>query len=288
ETFIAPVAWQNDWPVINPDKKEIKYTYTFPYPEVKLPDARPQSGNFGYTLTFEKKLDPALLFLRTRDSSSYSLSKDKGLTLKLKPETCAGLGNPSFIGKRQQHLHGSFETELTFASKASNEQAGLVAFQDEQHFYFLCQSVAAGGPVVQLFQSGPDKQPLVLLAQEPLKMAKTKVGLRISQEGDAYRFEFAESPKNWRTLKDKVDARFLSTQVAGGFIGCVVGMYATSSGQPSTNTAAFKYLTLKMGFEVIGGEVAEGRVPPFGIVIGEIVADFQARFGEVAEAAAGE
>ena len=43
-----------------------------------------------------------------------------------------------------------------------------------------------------------------------------------------------------------------------------------------------------MGFEVVGGEVAEGRVPPLSIVIGDVLADFQARFGEVAEAAAGE
>jgi len=41
-----------------------------------------------------------------------------------------------------------------------------------------------------------------------------------------------------------------------------------------------------MGFEVIRGEVAESRVPPFSIVIGDVMADFQARFGEVAEAAA--
>jgi hypothetical protein len=43
-----------------------------------------------------------------------------------------------------------------------------------------------------------------------------------------------------------------------------------------------------MGFEVIVGEVAEGRVPPFSIVIDDVMADFQARFDEVAGAAAGE
>ncbi|RZK90033.1 MAG: glycoside hydrolase family 43 protein, partial [Hymenobacter sp.] len=46
----------------------------------------------------------------------------------------------------------------------------------------------------------------------------------------------------WNVLKDQVDGKFLSTQVAGGFIGCLVGMYATSSGQPTANTASFKYL----------------------------------------------
>ena len=242
ETFIAPVAWQDDWPVINAGNKEIQYSYTRQYPEVKQPKALPQSGNFAYTLTFDKQLDPALLFLRTRDSSSYSLSKASGLTLKLKPATCAETGNPSFIGKRQQHLRCSTETELAFAAKAEAEQAGLVAFQDEHHYYYLCKSVAGGKPVVQLFKSGAAQQPPELLAQQPLGAAAGKLRLRIGAEGDAYRFEFAEAGQQWHTLKDKVDARFLSTQVAGGFIGCLFGMYATSSGQPTTNQAAFKYL----------------------------------------------
>lgn len=242
ETFIAPVTWKDDWPIINPDSKEIQYRYARKYPEVKQPKALPQSGNFTYTLPFDKQLDPSLLFLRTHDSTSYALSKANGLTLKLKPETCSELGSPSFIGKRQQHLRGSTETELTFAARTGNEQAGLVIFQDEHHFYYLCKSMAGSKPVIQLYKSGADKQPLELLAQMPLATATGKVRLRINAEADTYSFQFAESPQKWRTLKDKVDARFLSTQVAGGFIGCLFGMYATSSGQPTTNTAAFKYL----------------------------------------------
>jgi hypothetical protein len=41
-----------------------------------------------------------------------------------------------------------------------------------------------------------------------------------------------------------------------------------------------------MGFEVVGREVAEGRMPTFGVVIGEIMADFQSGFGELSQTAA--
>jgi hypothetical protein len=41
-----------------------------------------------------------------------------------------------------------------------------------------------------------------------------------------------------------------------------------------------------MGFKVVGREVAEGRLPAFGVVIGEIMAAFQSGFGELGEAAA--
>jgi xylan 1,4-beta-xylosidase len=242
ETFIAPVVWKDEWPIVTSGPNGVQYSYPANFPEVKLKGALPQSGNFAYTLTFDKQLDPALLFLRTVDSSSFSLSKANGLTLKLKPETCAGLGNPAFIGKRQQHLHCSTETELTFVPKAANEQAGLVVFQDEKHFYYLCKSVANGQPTLQLFKSNDEPKNPELLAQAPLKSATAKVRLRIQAEGDTYSFGFSENGKTWISLKDKVDARFLSTQTAGGFIGCLFGMYATSSGQPTTSSATYKWL----------------------------------------------
>jgi alpha-N-arabinofuranosidase len=242
ETFIVPVVWQNEWPVMDPGPNGVQYRYQANFPEVKQSGARPQSGNFGYTLTFENQLDPALLFLRTVDSTSFSLSKGKGLTLKLKPETCAGTGNPAFIGKRQQHMYCTAETELTFAPKATNERAGLVIFQDEKHFYYLCKSVEKRQPLLQLFKSTADAQQPELLAQALLKSATGSVRLRIQAQGDAYSFRFSENGKAWTTLKDKVDGKFLSTQVAGGFIGCLFGMYATSSGQPTTSTASFKWL----------------------------------------------
>ncbi|GAB3296351.1 glycoside hydrolase family 43 protein [Hymenobacter humi] len=242
ETFIVPVVWKDEWPVMDPGPNGVQYSYKASYPEVKQAGARPQSGNFGYTLTFEKQLDPALLFLRTVDSTSFSLSKAKGLTLKLKPETCAETGNPAFIGKRQQHLYCTAETELTFAPKAANEKAGLVIFQDEKHFYYLCKSVDGGKPMLQLFKSTADAKQPELLAQAPLKSATGSVQLRIKAQGDTYGFHFSDNGKAWTTLQDKVDGKFLSTQVAGSFIGCVFGMYATSSGQPTANTASFKWL----------------------------------------------
>jgi alpha-N-arabinofuranosidase len=96
--------------------------------------------------------------------------------------------------------------------------------------------------VVQLFKSTTDPQKPELLAKAPLKAAAGSVQLRMNAEGDAYRFSFSENGKAWTLLQDKVDGRFLSTQVAGGFIGCLFGLYGTSAGPPTTSTASFKWL----------------------------------------------
>lgn len=242
ETFIAPVEWKDGFPMVEHGEKELQYTYKVNYKEVKQKDARPQSGNFQYTITFEKELDPNFLFLRTVDSASFSLSKEKGLTLKLKPETCTEFGNPSFIGKRQQHLYSTAEISLDFSAKSDNEKAGLIIFQDERHFYYLTKSTDQGKEVIQLYKSDGSNKAMSLITQATLESAAKKVMLRISAEGDTYSFHYAVKPNKWTLLKDKVDARFLSTQVAGGFIGCVFGMYATSLGESTTNSASFGYL----------------------------------------------
>ncbi len=241
ETFIAPMKWTDGWPMADLGGDEIKYYYEAKFKEVPQKNALPQSGNFEYTLTFEKGLDPSLLFLRTVDSSSFSFNKADGLTLKLKPETCMEHGNPSFVGKRQQHLFSTAETELSFSPNADNEKAGLVIFQDEKHFYYLCRSADQGKAVIQLFKSA-DNGTMQLLTQSLLTNPAKNVQLRIQAEADKYSFFFADRKNEWKLLKDNVDGKFLSTEVAGGFIGCVFGMYATSLGESTSNLASFKYL----------------------------------------------
>jgi len=241
ETFIAPVEWKNDWPIINPDSKEIKYEYTTNYKEVKQKDALPQLGNFSYTLTFEKSLDPALLFMRTIDSSSFSFSKKNGLTMKLKPETIMEMGNPSFIGKRQQHLYCTTDIELDFKPKTENEKAGLTIFQDEKHFYFITKSLDQGKPAIQLYKAGADGKKMELITQKQISENGKPVKLRIVGEGGYYNFYYTTN-STWELLQDRLDAKYLSTKTAGGFIGCLFGMYATSSGEQTSNSASFKYL----------------------------------------------
>jgi len=245
ETFIAPVKWTEGWPVINPDRKEVQYAYTAKFKEVKVPDTRPQSGNFAYRTTFEKEIDPSLLFLRKNDSASYTLSADKGLTMKLKPETCMEKGNPSFLGKRQQHMNCSAVTPLNFIPKAANEKAGMLIFQSEYNFYFLCKSLDKGKSVIQLYKGDKAKSSMELIIQEVLQNPRGKIALAIDAKGALYDFRYKEEGKKWQVLQDNVDGRYLSTQAAGGFIGALFALYATSSGENSSNTASYQWIDYK-------------------------------------------
>lgn len=242
ETFIAPVKWTDDgWPIIEPDAKEVKYEYTFNWEEQPIKNAHPQSGSFSYRTLFKDTLDQSLLFLRTHDKSWYHLDSKKGLTINLLPTTIMELQNPAFIGKRQQHLIADASIVLDFIAKSENEKAGLTIFQNETHAYFLAKSLKSGKNVIQLFKTNPQTKSMDLVAEKGLGKS-SKTYLKISVDKADYAFYFAEQPNKWKLLKDKIDGRFLSTQTAGGFVGALFGIYATSNGKSSTNNASIQWM----------------------------------------------
>jgi alpha-N-arabinofuranosidase len=241
ETFMAPVQWENGWPIINPGREEVQYHYSFPMKPMDPKPEIPVSGNFRYRDEFDKtELGFNWMFLRTPHEQWYSLS-GRSLRMRLRPETASGTGNPSFLGHRQQHLHGSAVAALEFEPAAENEKAGLIIFQNEKHFYLLCKSVAGKEPVVQLYRSAGTfgrGDRMELLASQKVPKEPKRIFLKVEAKGDIYAFRYAVQPDQWSMLKDSVDATYLSTRVAGGFVGCMYALYATSLGVPS-NTMAY-------------------------------------------------
>jgi xylan 1,4-beta-xylosidase len=245
ETFLAPVRWDNGWPIITSGDEKVQYRYPYPLTPHNQP-AIPFGGDFKIKEDFdENTLRPSWVFLRTPHEKWYDLDVKKGfLTLKLRPETCAGRMNPSFVGRRQQHMNGSASTAVTFIPRSEREKAGLLVFQNETHFYFLCKTMGRRQAEVRLYRSVADTNvsaPMDLLASKRLGRdeARKEVRLKVEAHGASYVFLFGFDGGPWQTLKDGVDARFLSTKVAGGFVGCMYAMYATSSGKPSKSSASF-------------------------------------------------
>ncbi|MCA9732528.1 glycoside hydrolase family 43 protein [candidate division KSB1 bacterium] len=240
ETFLAPVKWFNGWPVINPDFDEVQYTYP-----IKVSSGIEQKEierNFKRWDNFDSaKLDFAWTFQRPLKNQWYSLEEKPGfLTIAVRPETCNDMTNPSFIGRRQQHLRCTATTKLLFDAQTENEKAGLCIFQNENHYYFIGLSKSAGKNVVQFYQSTASGMEL---KNEAMLTSNKNVRLRINAEREFYSFQYAESDGDFKTLADGIDARFVSTKGVGGvtFVGSFFGMYATSMGKPSSTKAYFDW-----------------------------------------------
>ena len=246
ETFMAPVSWLEGWPRINPDAVEIQPGYPAPLPIAPASSPLLFSGAFSLRDEFDGTiLAPNWQLLRTPREAWYTLHHG-AVVMKVRPETCSGTGNPSFLGHRQQHIYGMAATALDFSPRSEHEKAGLIVFQNDTHYYFLCKSRRGKQAVIELYQSTDGKNAREamhrlksVVLKEPLHAAG--IELKITAAGGSYGFYYAESPGAWKVLLDGVDGTFLSTRVAGGFVGSMYGLYATSLGRPSDNTARFEW-----------------------------------------------
>lgn len=252
ETFMTPVEWIDGWPVINPGFAEVQYRYPVPLPQLTKKVNNNFSGNLYYKDDFNNTiLNPRFVFLRNLEDNLYSLSAKKGfLTVPLKPSTVSGNENPAFIGFRQQNITGYASTGIDFNPTSENEKAGLLIFQNETHYYFLCKSTENNNPVVQLFKSETKAgERSELLATQQLTTTK-EIQLKIEANSGNYSFYYAEKKNNWILLKDNVDGKFLSTKIAGGFVGSMFALYGTSAGKPTNNMCRFNWFEYKGDDEV--------------------------------------
>ncbi|HRX94687.1 MAG TPA: glycoside hydrolase family 43 protein [Chitinophagaceae bacterium] len=240
ETFMAPVKWTTDgWPVFDLGGDEVKYQY--PINATKNTSLQPFNGNYTFKDDFDgDKLNLRYRFLRTVKDSWYSLSENKGtLVIQLRKETVAGRSNPSFVGFSQPHLKGHAATALKFSPKSPNEKAGLIAMQNETHFYYLAQSVKNGKSVIELFKDSS------VIASKKITIKKNKdLYLKIVANNDKYSFYYATQENKWQLLFADADGKYLSTKGAGGFVGTLYGMYATSDGVSSDNKAVYDWLEI--------------------------------------------
>ena len=112
-------------------------------------------------------------------------------------------------------------TELT-PPAAPGVSAGLAAFQNEKYWYFLGTRRDAGGLQVFLERRAGESRQLFV---EHLAAAPQSLRLRISADGASHSF-FYDAGQGWKALRENDDGSILSTEVAGGFVGTVLGPFA--------------------------------------------------------------
>jgi xylan 1,4-beta-xylosidase len=251
ETFLVPVTWKNEWPHMVEGNDEVKYSYPVPMPAVTKKVNNPFGGNVSFKDEFHgSTLDYRYIFLRNPEPMMYSLTTKKGaLILALKPQTATERKSPAFVGFRQHNIKGYAITSLDFTPAADNEKAGMLIFQSERNYYFLAKSTDKGQPMVQLYKSpGRGANTPELLASQ--KISGANLFLKIEADGDRYSFYYGEKKGKWILLKDGVDGKFLSTKVAGGFVGSVFALYGTSNGAATKSSAVFNSFEYKGDDEV--------------------------------------
>ncbi|HTL67714.1 MAG TPA: glycoside hydrolase family 43 protein [Lacunisphaera sp.] len=223
ETFLLPVQWTDDgWPRILPRGERVPLMAASPRGASVDPALPPLTGNFTATDTFDgTTLDPSWIMLRAPKETWWNVAGGK-LSLVPRADLLTGRGNPSFLGQRLKHARFDATTELAPPATAGTS-AGLAAFQNENHhYYFGVRRTAAGLSAFVERNSGKESE---VLGTAPLPET-TSIALRLSGDDAKLSFAYATQPGDWHVLVPDADAKVLTTRVAGGFVGAIVGLHA--------------------------------------------------------------
>lgn len=228
ETFLLPVHWRDDWPVILlPGEQVPRITQSPPLRPQQSSNDMP-SGSFRWTDDFNKSaLKPEWQTLRTPISPCWSLASGK---LLLRPgfDDLPSRDHPCFLGRRQQHAGFTASITLHLENTNTSTDAGLAIFQNEHSFFFLgVRTSSTNSREIFVEQaSGTASLPAsTLLAHRSLPAAR-QIELRLDQAGAKISFSYRLAGKQWVSFLRDEDATILSTAKAGGFVGCFLGPFA--------------------------------------------------------------
>lgn len=221
ETFLAPVTWENGWPVVN-GGEPIDTLMTAPL----LPQQALVAKNAKTTFR-TKSFGPEWVRLQNPMESNYTISDHR---LRLTPHgSLTDNDQPTFLGRRQESPKVMVETQVEWlptegmASRESKDNgAGLSIYQihdGHADFYTDGQSITIS---VQLKSVGTK-----VFTQRLAK--QTAVKLRITSDGEMYHFLCSLDGETFIDLY-QMNCSLLSTEVVGGFTGVTIGMFAQGGG----------------------------------------------------------
>jgi xylan 1,4-beta-xylosidase len=231
ETFLAPVEWDPDgWPRVG-EAGTVEISGEGPALTPHPWEAEPPRDDFDAAA-----LRPCWTFLRNPPAGSWSLSERPG-ALRLRGQG-AGLDDakaPAFVGRRQAHFTVRASARLEFGPGSSAHEAGLTAFMNERHHYDLAVTREGGKRTVFLRKRIGDVS--VVTARFPA--GRGPLTLEIAAEPLSYRFECRAGGKRLRL--GTAETRYLSKEVAGGFTGVFLAMYAQGAKAPPADFDWFEY-----------------------------------------------
>jgi alpha-N-arabinofuranosidase len=233
ETFLLPVTWTDGWPTILAGRATIPYVH----PRPKLPPSAnavvPHSGNFAIRDEFDAAvLAPYWVMLRTPHETWYDLRSAPGsLTIRARPDSLSGRGQPSMLLRRQQHGTATASTAMRYVPARPGDRAGIVAFYNDSHYYFLGVVHDGARPVLQLRRRAwrGEAGDSVVAAAPIVVDGRAPIYLEIRARNDRYDFLYATQPNAWKTLVADADGTILSTRIGGGFVGSMFGLYNSGS-----------------------------------------------------------
>ncbi len=235
ETFLAPLGFGDDgWPRVNGGEpirlqmgaQGLPPSQPFPPPPVR--------DDFDAA-----RLGVEWVFLRNPNAGDWSLAERPGwLRLRGSDVTLDDVGSPAFVGRRQRHLSCRLAAHLDFLPQREGQEAGLTLRQNEENHVDLVVLTADGKRRVRLRTRV--KSVVTMLGETEL--GPGRVTLFVDAAPDHY--ELGVETASGRATLGSVPTVSLSSEMAGGFTGVVLGLFATGGAGGPSPPADFDWFEL--------------------------------------------
>ena len=207
EVYMTPVKFSEDgWFTCGNDgTTDHEHEIIGEFSQQSLPDRTFKNIN--------RKLE--LLYLREYTPDNYDLS-DERYVLKGTDITIDQAASPTFVGIRQQDFNGYVSSKV---SSNGFGETGITVYSDEDHHYDLfIRKTTSGSEAVLTLNIGNIKH-----EQAVLPLEANNAELKIVFDAHAYKFYANGTSLGWAST------RYLSSEVAGGFTGVLLAMFAQNS-----------------------------------------------------------
>lgn len=246
ETFLAKVVWEDGWPVVNPGVGKLEDIVELPF------DGAGSKARKQQTLSDLGKNKYDILMLRNPKEQFYE-NNSGVVKLRFLPETLKELESPAYLGFRQLSYEYEANLAVEFEKLSDTEEFGLAILQsNEYHMLFrLSYNKRTAAYNLQLVKClnlqdhilGEKQVPSDELKADSASSAK-KITLKVKCHGQKADFYAVTGHKEFPFILN-ADIHEMSTDIAGGFVGNTIGVYASGNGVVTDNCINISDFTIR-------------------------------------------
>ena len=243
ETLLVPVIWDEEgWPVADKNgwlDEAITLQGVFSQTiQLPIPDTVDSFGQNSLPLYWN--------YLRNPICRNYAIGNSiGGLCLKGSSCTLDEEGQPTWLGRRQQHFVCTVISRLSFAPASDQEEAGLTVYQTPEHHYDLVITSEEGQRTAYLRKTVGDMK----AESSPVILPDGELLLKITS--DRFKYTFSVQANGIYTVLGTGRTQLISTETMlyQNFTGTYLAMYAISH-EECPSEALFKEFSYISGNEL--------------------------------------